>query len=76
MSNNHINLDFTRQVWRQRIDDYLASHGLGFNTYLAREERLDLIARLDLLPEQELRRIGLDGRQDILPFAFRDLLAA
>ncbi|WP_349538432.1 hypothetical protein [Sagittula sp. NFXS13] len=58
-----------------RIDLFFVEQGLGFNPYSLRRARLRHIIELEVRSDGELAELGLT-RDGILPFVFRDLLAA
>ena len=57
---------------RDRLDQYFAGIGQGFNAYLESRSRMDQIERLQAKTEDELASMGLT-REGIPRHVFRDL---
>ncbi|SFP54142.1 hypothetical protein [Tranquillimonas alkanivorans] len=60
---------------RQRLDEFFAGIGAGFNAYIERQARFDQIQALEAKSDAELAELGLK-REDIPRHVFRDLLWA
>ncbi len=58
-----------------RIDAYFAGLGQGVNANSLKRARLAQIIQMEQKSDLDLALMGL-RREDILPFVFRDLLAA
>ena len=56
----------------QRIDQFFAGLGQGFNAYIERRSRMDEIEALSALSDEELLKRGI--RRDEIPrYVFRDI---
>ncbi|MDJ0821295.1 MAG: hypothetical protein QNJ09_05705 [Paracoccaceae bacterium] len=75
MPYDNVQIAMSQSSLRGKIDQYFANVGLGVNPAGLRRARLHEIVVLEALSDAELARMGL-SRDDILPFVFRDLLAA
>ena len=58
---------------RQRIDQFFAGLGQGFNAYLEKRSRMDEMAALNALSDEELLKRGI-RRDDIPRHVFRDIV--
>ncbi len=57
---------------RDRLDQYFAGQGMGFNAYLERRTRMERLRHLESLSDAELASRGLE-RGEIPRHVFRDL---
>ena len=57
---------------RQRIDQFFAGLGQGFNAYIERRSRMDEIEALNALSDEDLLKRGI-RRDDIPRYVFRDI---
>lgn len=74
MQHNQMDFRTISPSLRARVDLYLVSIGLGFNTGLAYRDRLHDLAALDSLSDAQLIAMGLN-RPQIPAFVFGDLLS-
>lgn len=75
MTRDNVQLRLGHAALSSRIDRFLIERGLGFNPYALRRARLRDIIELEVQSDGELAAIGLT-REQILPYVFRDILAA
>ncbi|ASP22797.1 hypothetical protein ANTHELSMS3_04193 [Antarctobacter heliothermus] len=75
MTRDNIQIGMGHRSLNTRIDVYLSEVGFGLNPAQLRRARLRQIITLECASDAELASLGI-RRDDILPFVFRDLLAA
>ncbi|MBV7396835.1 hypothetical protein [Mameliella sediminis] len=75
MTRDNVQIGMGHRSLNARIDVFLTEVGFGMNPGQLRRARLRQIIALESASDAELARLGI-GRDDILPFVFRDLLAA
>ena len=75
MQQENVQIAMGQGSLRGKIDQYFVNLGLGVNPAGLRRARLREIVVLEAKSDAELAGMGLT-RDDILPFVFRDLLAA
>jgi len=72
MATQATNVNFSKGVFRARLDAFFASIGQGFNTYVERRSRVGQIEALNAKSDKELSAMGLK-REDIAQHVYRDL---
>ena len=75
MTRDNVQIGMGHRSLNTRIDVFFTELGFGVNPGRLRRARLSQIIALECASDAELARLGID-RDKILPFVFRDLLAA
>ena len=75
MPRDNMQIGMGHRSLKTRIDIYLTEIGFGVNPASLRRARLGQIIALECASDAQLADIGI-ARDEILPFVFRDLLAA
>lgn len=75
MTRDNVQIGMGHTSLKRKIDIYLTEVGFGMNPASLKRARMGQIIALETASDAELADIGID-REGILPFVFRDLLAA
>ncbi|MGP6086670.1 hypothetical protein [Antarctobacter jejuensis] len=75
MTRDNVKIGMGHTSLKRKIDIYLTEVGFGVNPATLKRSRMRQIIALESASDAELAGIGID-RDQILPFVFRDLLAA
>ncbi|SMX43813.1 hypothetical protein MAA8898_02910 [Maliponia aquimaris] len=75
MPRDNVTIGMGHTSLKGKIDLYLTEVGFGMNPAALKRARLGQIIALESATDAELASIGI-ARDQILPFVFRDLLAA
>ncbi len=75
MTRDNVKIGMGHTSLNRKIDIYLTEVGFGMNPATLKRFRMRQIIALESASDAELAGIGID-RNQILPFVFRDLLAA
>lgn len=75
MTRDNVQIGMGHDSLHHKIDFFFLNLGLGLNPYALKRARMKQIIRLQSASDAELAQMGL-RRDDILPYVFKDLLAA
>ncbi|GGB09721.1 hypothetical protein [Allosediminivita pacifica] len=75
MTTPNVRIAMGRESLHGKIDRFFTERGFGVNPDGLRRARMREIITLEIMSDAELAHLGI-GRDEILPFVFRDLLAA